>query len=134
MRMFSRSRRGFTLIELMVALVILSILMGFAIPEVIHQIESSKKQTQQQNEKAINKALQDFFADHGRYPESLAALVNATHPYFEEIPIDPITGRADTWLITSKTNYVATKKFYTQGDFPASDTIHEGIYRCKAKR
>jgi len=118
----------------MVALVILSILMGFAIPEVIHQIEQSKKETQKQNEKAINKALQDYFADHGRYPTGLADLVNATHPYFEELPIDPMTGRADTWLVTNKTNFVNGKKFFTQGEFPAKDPGREGIYRIKAKR
>lgn len=127
-------RQGFTLIELMVALVILSILMGFAIPEVIHLIEQSKKQTQLQNEKAINKALQDYFADHGRYPESLSALVNATHPYFEEIPIDPISGRADAWLVTNKSIFMTSKKFYTQGEFPAKDPSREGIYRIKARR
>lgn len=96
-----RNHRAFTLVELMVALVILSILMGFAIPEVIHQIEQTKKETQRQNIKSINKAIQDFFADHGRYPMSLDELKNATHPYFEEIPLDPVTGRAD-WKVTNR--------------------------------
>jgi general secretion pathway protein G len=121
MRFPKRGNSGFTLIELMVALTILSILVGFAIPEVIHQIEQSKKQTQRQNQRTINKALQDFFADHGRYPSSLSEMTNATHPYFEDIPIDPITGRAD-WKVTNqyyfrRTDISETQKYFTYKTF-----------------
>lgn len=142
-------RRGFTLVELMVALVILSILMGFAIPEVIHQIEQTKKETQKQNIKAINKAIQDFFADHGRYPRSLDELKNATHPYFEEIPIDPVTGRAD-WKVTNRfffkrTDLTEKNKFFPYKQFVESidkDTATggqtpggpQGVYRVISRR
>ena len=133
MRFFRNTKKAFTLIELMVALMILSILMGFAIPEVMHQIELSKKQTQRQNIKEINKALQNFFADHGRYPRySLNELTETTHPYFEEVPIDPITGRAD-WLVTNRSNY-KSKTYFTQGEFGDADVNKEGIYKVKAKR
>jgi len=94
-------KRGFTLIELMVALVILSILMGFAIPEVINQINSSKYETQKSNLKEIKKAIDQYYADRGRYPKELKNLTETTHPYFAEIPIDPVSGAAD-WEVAEK--------------------------------
>jgi len=107
--------KGFTLIELMVALVILTILMGFAIPEVVNQINQSKLETQKNNLKEIKKALDQYYADRGRYPMTLKSLTETTHPYFSEVPIDPVTGSADwevrekepktVWYKTSKMNY-----------------------------
>ena len=55
--------KGFTLIELMVALVILTILMGFAIPEVVNQINLSKFETQKTNLKEIRKAIDQYYGD-----------------------------------------------------------------------
>ncbi len=95
--------RGFTLIELMVALVILTILMGFAIPEVINQINVSKFETQKNNVKEIKKSIDQYYADRGRYPRNLKDLTDATHPYFESIPIDPVSGTAD-WEVREKLN------------------------------
>jgi len=97
------TKKGFTLIELMVALVILSILMGFAIPEVINQINSSKYETQKSNLKEIKKAIDQYYADRGRYPKDLKNLTETTHPYFADIPIDPVSGAAD-WEISEKAN------------------------------
>lgn len=94
---------AFTLIELMVAIVILTILMGFAIPEVINQINASKYETQKANLKEIKKAIDQYYADRGRYPKRLKDLTETTHPYFSEIPIDPVTGAAD-WEVAEKEN------------------------------
>jgi len=87
----------------MVALVILSILMGFAIPEVINQINLSKFETQKSNLKEIKKAIDQYYGDRGRYPKRLKDLTETTHPYFSEIPIDPVTGAAD-WEVSEKGN------------------------------
>ncbi len=101
---------GFTLIELMVALVILTILMGFAIPEVISQIRLAKYETQKTNLKEIRKAIDDYFKDRGRYPKKLQDLTTTTHPYFSEIPIDPVSGAAD-WQVAEKDD--RSKWYYT---------------------
>ncbi len=94
---------GFTLIELMVALVILTILMGFAIPEVIIQIELAKKRTQEANLKEIRQAIDKYYGDRGRYPKTLKDLTTTTHPYFSEIPVDPFSHAAD-WEVAEKPN------------------------------
>jgi|GEM_PF-2508455 len=95
--------KGFTLIELMVALVILSILMGFAIPEVKNQIIFSKLVTQKSNLTEIKRAIDKYYGDRGRYPKRLKDLTETTHPYFSEIPRDPFTGSAD-WEVNEKNN------------------------------
>ncbi|MDP1051557.1 hypothetical protein Q6251_31430, partial [Klebsiella quasipneumoniae] len=41
-------------------------------------------------------AIDQFAADKGRYPESLAEL--ATARYIREIPEDPIAGSRETWV------------------------------------
>ena len=115
MKKESMMTKGFTLIELMVALVILTILMGFAIPEVVNQINLAKFETQKSNVKEIKKAIDDYFKDRGRYPKRLKDLTDTTHPYFSEIPVDPVSGAADwevaekhnknLWYRTSTTNY-----------------------------
>ncbi len=101
------SVKGFTLIELMITIVILTILMGFAIPEVINQIQMSKYETRKQNIKEIKKAIDEHYADRGRYPETLKDLTKVVDnpvkyfpdgrpktytPYFTDLPIDPVTG------------------------------------------
>ncbi len=68
------NQKGFTLIELMVALVILTILMGFAIPEVLNQINLSKFETQKANIKEIQRAINQHYADRGIYPSQLEDL------------------------------------------------------------
>jgi general secretion pathway protein G len=90
MRAYSR-RKGFSLVELMISLVILSILMGFAIPEVIKSINEAKQETRENNRKEIRKAIDRFYGDRGRYPRSLDELTNVTHPYFQDLPKDPYT-------------------------------------------
>src|SRR4030065_497614 len=44
----------------------------------------------------MRKALDDFYTDNGRYPESLQQL--AEKRYLRKIPVDPITDKATTWI------------------------------------
>ena len=47
----------------------------------------------------IRKAIDDYYADKRKYPGALSDLVP---DYIRHIPSDPITRRADTWIITTE--------------------------------
>jgi len=106
------SRNGFTLIEIMVAIVILGILTGFAAGEFSHTIPDATRKVQQSNLKEIQSAIDKYYGDRGRYPKNLSDLIDVTHSYFREIPVDPFTGTADWELMDKK-----SKKWFRTAAF-----------------
>ena len=91
------------------------------------------ERTAQRNEAALNQALADHYADHGRHPARLDELVRPPHPYFEALPVEPQTGTAASWLVTSK-SHLPADRWFTQADFPAADAAKEGVFRVKRSR
>ena len=97
----NRGEAGFSLLELLVALVILALIMGIAGPRVIGYMGRAKTQTAEAQVKTLQGALDLFLMDMGRYPtdeEGLAALIVApagaagwSGPYLNEdvLPADP---------------------------------------------
>jgi general secretion pathway protein G len=92
-----RRRRGFTLIELLVVLAIVGMLLVLAVPRYFSSIERSKENVLRENLYQMREAIQHYYADKGKYPELLEAL--AEHRYLRKIPLDPITERADSWIV-----------------------------------
>lgn len=73
-----RRSRGFTLIELLVVLAILTLLAGIVGPRVLNQLGGAKSKTAALQIADIDKALEIYKLDTGRYPtnaEGLQALV-----------------------------------------------------------
>ena len=73
-----RRSRGFTLIELLVVLAILTLLAGIVGPRVLNQLGGAKSKTAALQISDIDKALEIYKLDTGRYPtnaEGLQALV-----------------------------------------------------------
>lgn len=90
-------KRGFTLIELLVVMAIIGILLTIAVPRYFHSVEKSKEAVLHQNLSLTRQALDKFFSDNGKYPDSLEDLVNKK--YLRSIPYDPITESTTSWLI-----------------------------------
>lgn len=96
-----RTARGFTLIELLVVLAILTLLAGLVGPRVLNQLGGAKSKTTAVQIADIDKALEIYKLDVGRYPsneEGLAALMKRpgsaagwNGPYLkgEALPTDP---------------------------------------------
>ena len=95
-----RSERGFTLIELMVVLSIMGILIAIAQPSLTASITRARESVLKEDLFQMRDAIDQYYADNGKYPETLQDLINtqeATRSYLRGIPKDPFTG-ADDWI------------------------------------
>ena len=93
----ARSAGGFTLIELMVVLSIVALLLTLAVPRYFGSIDKSKEAVLRENLNQMRDAISRYYADKGKYPESLDAL--AAEKYLRGVPLDPVTESDKTWII-----------------------------------
>lgn len=95
-----RASDGFTLLELLVVMVIIGLLAGFVAPQYFGQVSKSERKTAKAQIVELEKALDHYRLDVGRYPtteQGLAALVAKPAeqakwegPYLRKaVPADP---------------------------------------------
>lgn len=92
-------RKGFTLIELMLVVIILGILVAMVVPRLVGRGEQARRQAAETDIRSnIALALDLYELDSGRYPEKLEDLIkdpgeskapNWNGPYLKRRPIDP---------------------------------------------
>ena len=92
-----RKRKGFTLIELLIVLSIIALMLTLALPQYFHSIDASKEKILAENLHVTRDAIDKFYGDLGRYPDSLDELVDKH--YLRAPPFDPVTDSAATWHI-----------------------------------
>src|SRR5688572_16332115 len=92
-----KMKAGFTLIELLVVLAIIATLLTIAVPRYYASLERSKEAVLKENLYQMRDAIGKYYADKGKYPETLDAL--ASDKYLRKVPLDPITESATTWLV-----------------------------------
>jgi general secretion pathway protein G len=96
--MLNGKSRGFTLVELLVVLAILSLLLTLALPRYFNGIDRAKDATLRKDLETMRESIDKYYADMGQYPKTLDDLVE--RKYIRKLPIDPITGSSETWILT----------------------------------
>ncbi len=90
---------GFTLIELMVVMALIALLLTVVAPRFLSQIDRAREDVLRNNLKETRAAIDHYYTDTGRYPDTLKRLVDQR--YLHALPVDPITGKTDAWILVA---------------------------------
>lgn len=93
----NRRRFGFTLIELMIVMAVIAVLMSIALPIYSRTIQRSKESVLKNNLFTLRTVIDEYTYDKQKAPQTLEDLVS--DGYLRQVPIDPMTGSADSWKL-----------------------------------
>lgn len=115
-------KRGFTLVELLVVIVVLAVLAAIVLPKFMDSGKRSKEAALKGDLKLLRNAVTLFQTDTGYYPLGLNDLAATSAPakgydtagaqqdivasmwhgpYVQEVPTDPITGQTFEYIVAS---------------------------------
>ena len=92
-----KGRFGFTLIELMIVMAIISIIMSIAVPMYQKSIIRAKESVLRNNLFTMRTVIDEYTYDKQKAPQTLQDLV--TEGYLRAVPTDPITNSDATWQV-----------------------------------
>jgi general secretion pathway protein G len=87
--------RGFTIIELLVVVSIIVILSTMGMSQYRQSVIYARQATLKEDLFRMRDAIDQFYADKGKYPSTLDALVS--DGYLRKLPEDPFTKSSSTW-------------------------------------
>lgn len=93
----SPARAGFTLIEIMIVMSIVTILVSIAVPLYQKSILRAKESVLRNNLFTLRTVIDEYTYDKQKAPQSLEDLVR--DGYLRQIPVDPVTASNSSWKI-----------------------------------
>ncbi|MBI4876419.1 MAG: type II secretion system protein [Acidobacteria bacterium] len=90
-------RAGFTLIEIMIVMAIVTILVSIAVPLYQKSIQRAKESVLRNNLFTLRTVIDEYTYDKQKAPQSLEDLVR--EGYLRQIPVDPIAGSNSAWKV-----------------------------------
>jgi general secretion pathway protein G len=87
---------GFTLVELLIVISLISVLAAMGLVQYRNSYTASKEAVLKTDLFRMRDAIDQYYADKGKYPSSLDSLVS--DGYMRQVPKDPVTDSADSWV------------------------------------
>jgi prepilin-type N-terminal cleavage/methylation domain-containing protein len=128
--MMKSRRRGFTLIELMIVVMIIGLLAAIAIPRFTHVKQKARVATMQTALKNLGQAEETFFAEHGEYTASLDSLNFAPTA---EMTLTVVEATNSGWSATITHPQAIPRKcaFYLGTAVPVHPATNQGSLACE---
>lgn len=117
-RQFQR-RRGFTLIELVVVMSLILVLISIAVPVYNQSVLRAKESVLRQDLFTMRSVISQYTLDKQKAPQALDDIVTAG--YLKKIPVDPMTGRNDSWQVEQEDVLLAVDQ-----QEPGITDVHSG--------
>ena len=92
-----KKSRGYTLIEMIIVMAIISVLVAIAVPLYQKSLLRTKESLLKNNLFTLRTVIDEYTFDKQKAPQTLEDLVN--EGYLRAVPIDPITGSSQSWRI-----------------------------------
>jgi general secretion pathway protein G len=118
LRRYRNGERGFTLIELLVVISLIVLLASIGLVMYQNSVQRGREAVLKEDLFRIRDAIDQHYADKGKYPASLEDLVSAG--YLRKVPVDPMTQSTETWQTVP-----------AEPD-PANLTVEPGIYNVRS--
>lgn len=99
MRTMQRQDAGFTLMELIIVMSIISVLTVIAVPRFGGAIRHAKEAALKEDLNVMREAIDSYTIDKQKAPTSLDDLT--AEGYLKSIPADPFTYTKDSWILES---------------------------------
>src|SRR5262245_16704427 len=154
--MHTHSRRGFTLIELVVVISILAILSGVLVPRVTNHLKAARDARRLADIKTVHSAIEQYYMDKGSYPTANAnssyggwdvssdgdfIRVLRDQGYLDEDAADPINDATFhyRYYVYAKSSYgcVGNQSFYVLGirsfESPEFAAKNKGFFECSGR-
>lgn len=87
--------RGFTLVELLVVMAIISTLLSIAVPRYFQHLDVARENSLKQTLSVLRETIDKYHTDTGAYPETFDELVQKR--YLRRLPVDPVNESSETW-------------------------------------
>lgn len=134
-----KTRKGFTLVEILIVVVILGILAAIVIPQFTNASEEAKLSSLRSNLQSIRAQIQLYKMKNNDLPPAaanFAALMTEDPntggggigaPYLYAMPVNPYTNTSTVFIWGSGGGTAAWEIDATTGAFRAGDTAHQGL-------
>lgn len=99
-----KDRKGVTLVELLIVVMILGALAAIALPRITQSAGNAKERACETNISLINSAVEMYYVDNGSYPSALTDVTSSTIYFPDGIPTCPLGGK---YSFNSSGNYRA---------------------------